>query len=176
MTETGSEKVEGIVVVPEQTEQWLNQRQLEDYRSHRVQLIRWMLHLGKNPEKAEGYAFDTVRQRCYKIDRFYRWIWDQEDGYTLSISVEHADQYSKEFAYEETSQTHRAGVQKATKSTYPSPAQNCRRSVHDPYSTFPTTFDFDEVSFSPLCRSRTSYRVTPLAALKGTAPKPTAAY
>lgn len=118
MTTNSREKVEDIVVISEASEQWLNQRQLEDYRAHREQLIRWVRHLGKDPEKAEGYAHETARNRCYKIDRFYRWIWSQEDGYTLSVSVEHADEYSKELAYEESSQTHKAGIQKAIKTLF----------------------------------------------------------
>lgn len=68
----GREKVDGIVVVPQDSEQLLNQQQLEDYREHRRRLIRWMTHFGKDPDKAEGYAHDTARQRVYKIDKFYR--------------------------------------------------------------------------------------------------------
>lgn len=112
------EKVEGVVVVPEASERVLNQRQLEDYRAHRKQFIRWMHNLGKTPKKAEGYAFDTVRQRSYKLDTFYRWIWEQEGGYTLAVTTEHADEYSKELAYRETSQTHKAGVQKSIKTLF----------------------------------------------------------
>lgn len=117
MTNT-RDKVEGIVVVSEASENYLNQRQLEDYRDHRRKLIKWMLHLGKDPEKAEGYAYDTARQRSYKIDKFYRWLWEHEDGYTVTVTPSHADEYSKELAYEETSQTHKAGVQKAIKTLF----------------------------------------------------------
>ncbi|WP_254767461.1 tyrosine-type recombinase/integrase [Salinilacihabitans rarus] len=112
------DKVDGIVVVPEQSEKYLNQRQLEDYHSFRSQLLKWLLNLGKDPEMAEGYAFDTVRQRGYKIDQFYRWIWRQEDGYTLRVTTGHADEYCKELVYEETSKTHKAAVQKAIKSLF----------------------------------------------------------
>ncbi|WP_135536149.1 tyrosine-type recombinase/integrase [Halostella pelagica] len=111
------DQVEDIVVVPEASEQYLNQRQLEDYREHRVNLIKWLRHLGKDPEKAEGYAYDTARQRCYKIDQFYRWIWDRE-GYTLHATVEHADKFTKELVYEEHSNTHKAAVQKAVKTLF----------------------------------------------------------
>jgi hypothetical protein len=89
------DKVDGIVVVPEQSEKYLNQRQLEDYHSFRKQLIKWLLNLGTDPEKAEGYAFDTARQGSYKLDQFYRWIWRREDGYTLRVTTDHADEYCK---------------------------------------------------------------------------------
>ncbi len=38
MTET-REKIEGVVVVPQASEDYLNPRQLEDYREHRRKLI-----------------------------------------------------------------------------------------------------------------------------------------
>ncbi|WP_265109984.1 hypothetical protein [Halosolutus halophilus] len=117
MTST-QEKVDGIVVVPEASHDVLNLCQLEDYRDHRRKLITWMRHLGKDPENAEGYAHDTTRQRSYKIDAFYRWVWEYEDGCTLAVTTEHADEYSKELAYEETSQTHKAGIQKAIKTLF----------------------------------------------------------
>ena len=111
------EKIDGIVLVPEDSERMLNMRQLEDYRGFREDLIRWMLNLGKDPEKAKGYAYDTARQRSYKTDQFYRWIWSQE-GYTTYATTGHADRYSKKLAYEETSQTHKAAVQKAVKTLF----------------------------------------------------------
>ena len=112
------EQIEGIVVVPEKSEELLNQRQLTDYRDHRERLIKWILNLGKDPEKAEGYAWDTARQCSYKIDKFYRWIWKQEDGYTLKATTRHAEEYSKELAYEEYSSTHKAAIQKAVKTLF----------------------------------------------------------
>jgi integrase len=112
------DQIEDIVVIPEAAERYLNQRQLEDYRDHRVQLIKWLCHLGKDPEKAEGYAYDTARQRAYKIDRFLRWLWDHEDGYTLHATTDHADAYTKELVYEEHSETYKAGIQKAIKTLF----------------------------------------------------------
>jgi len=111
-------KVEDIVVIPERSEKALNQRQLEDYRQHRENLIKWLTHLGKDPEKAEGYSYDTARQRSYKIDKFLRWVWTQEDQYTLKPTVEHADEYCKELVYEEYSNTHKTAVQKAVKTLF----------------------------------------------------------
>lgn len=36
------DQIEDIVVIPEAAEHYLNQRQLEDYRDHRVPLIKWL--------------------------------------------------------------------------------------------------------------------------------------
>jgi integrase len=119
------ENIDGIVLATEDAERFLNQRQLLDYKEHRKKLIRWMLNLGKEPEKAEGYAWDTARQRAYKLDQFYRWVWqEQEDGYTLNITTEHADQYTQALVYgevgeqEETSNAHKSDVQKAIKTLF----------------------------------------------------------
>jgi integrase len=118
------ENIDGIVLVTEDAEHLLNQRQLTDYKEHRRTLIKWMLNLGKDPKKAEGYAWDTVRQRAYKLDQFYRWIWDQEDGYTLGVTTEHADGYTEALVYgevgeqEETSNAHKSDVQKSIKTLF----------------------------------------------------------
>lgn len=66
------DKVEDIVIVSQKSENYLNQRQLAEYRDFRRKLIKWMRHVGKDPEKATGYAHATARQRAYKFDRFYR--------------------------------------------------------------------------------------------------------
>jgi len=110
------EKIQGINLVPEPTKPYLNKRQLVDYRDHRKKLIKWCLNLGKDPEMAEGYAQTTIRQRSYRLDKFYRWVWEeQEDGYTLDITTSHADDYMRHLAYEDTSSTYKATAQKAVK-------------------------------------------------------------
>jgi len=110
-----TEHVDEIVVVPEKSENYLNQRQLLDYRTHREKLLKWCLNLGKDPEKAEGYAHETVRTRSYRIDRFYRWHWKNNNGYTLEVTTEDADEYLKYLAYQDHSTTFKASYQKALK-------------------------------------------------------------
>jgi len=111
-----TEHVDGVVLVPEKSEEYLNQRQLLDYRSHREKLVKWCLSIGKDPEKAEGYAHSTVRTRSYRLDRIYRWVWqNQSGGYTLEITPNHADEFLKHLAYQEHSKTFKASCQKALK-------------------------------------------------------------
>ncbi|PSP24576.1 integrase, partial [Halobacteriales archaeon QH_10_65_19] len=47
--------LEEYPVVTENSESYLNQRQLLDYRSERENCLRWLLTYGKEPDKAEGY-------------------------------------------------------------------------------------------------------------------------
>ena len=110
--------IKNTVVVLEPTEDRLNERQLVDYRDFRERLIKWVLHLGKEPKKADGYVKETTRRRSYRIDQFYRWIWEEEDGYTLKATPTHAEEYSKELAYSDYSNTHKAGFQKFIKTLF----------------------------------------------------------
>lgn len=114
MTDGG--EIDGITLVPETSEVMLNERQRVDYRNHRETLIKWMLNLGKNPERAEGYAHDTVRRRACDIDVWYRYVWKEHtDGYSTSLTHDHADDYMTELAYSDHSDTHRANIQKSLK-------------------------------------------------------------
>jgi len=99
----------------EETREVLNQRQLSDYVEYRKRQIDWMLELGKDPNQAKGYSNSTVKQRSYRLDRFYRWLWKQENGYTLKVSTDSADEYMRELAVEDHSNTYKASLQKSLK-------------------------------------------------------------
>lgn len=71
----------------------LNERQLTDYRGQRADCLRWLLHFGKDPDHVEGYAFETVRARANRMDRFYRCVWKTEDQYVAAPTHDHADAY-----------------------------------------------------------------------------------
>lgn len=83
-------------VVPDVTKEYLNPHQLLDYRSEREDCLRWLLAYGKDPKQAAGYAPGTVRPRCYRMDRFYRFLWDQKGGYTADGRPEHADDWMEQ--------------------------------------------------------------------------------
>lgn len=88
-----TEKVEGIVIAPEPSREYLNDHQLVDYRDYRRKFVKWALKMGKDPKYANGYAHSTVRQRAYRLDKFYRWVWNEKEGYTLGIRTDHADDH-----------------------------------------------------------------------------------
>lgn len=113
---TGPEEcVHDIVLVPEPSQEYLNQRQCVDYHDHREKLCQWMVNLGKDPQSGEGYAFATSRRRAHQLDRFYRFVWDEHGGYTTQITHEQANEFMRALAYEEHSQTHKANAQKTLK-------------------------------------------------------------
>lgn len=85
--------LEGITVVTEPAAELLNERQEIDYRNQREQCLEWLLVFGIDPKKADGYARTTVSNRAHRMDQFYRWVWDYEDGYTTNVTHDHADAY-----------------------------------------------------------------------------------
>jgi len=106
---------ESLPVVTQHSERRLNKKQLLDYQEQREAFISWLLAFGKNPETAAGYSRATVRRTAYRTDQFNRWVWNQEGTYTTSISHDHADDYMKELAYSEQSNTHKSNTQKSIK-------------------------------------------------------------
>lgn len=104
-----------VTVVTEPAEEYLNHKQLLDYKSEREECLSWLLALGKSPDKGEGYALGTVKPRAYRMDQFYRWVWEKEEGYTAYITHEHADQWMRHLAQADYSSTHQTNCQKAIK-------------------------------------------------------------
>ncbi|MFB6107730.1 MAG: tyrosine-type recombinase/integrase [Haloplanus sp.] len=104
---------DGVSILPNPSEQRLNQRQVVDYRNHRERLLRWMCSVGKDEDAAEGYADDTVRRRACDLDQFYRWVWTQAGGYTTEITTDHADEYLQEIAFSDDSRNHKQNVRKS---------------------------------------------------------------
>jgi site-specific recombinase XerD len=74
--------------------------------------------MGKTPKKADGYAEDTVYNRGYRLDAFYRWVWTHDNGYTTVVTTDHADQYCRKLVSDDVSDNHRSNTQKALKSLF----------------------------------------------------------
>jgi len=102
-----------LTLVTEPSEEFLNPRQVVDYREHRKQLLKWLLTFGKDPEKVDGYAVETVKPRSYRMDQFYRWVWVQKRQYTTQVTTDHADEWLDELAYSGKSTTHKNNCLKA---------------------------------------------------------------
>ena len=109
-----TDDVNGIPLIPDGTDE-LDDRQRLDYAQHRERWLTWCLSMGRSPETATGYSQATMDVRHYRMHTFYRWVWDHEDGYTLHATTDHADAYTKELVYEDTSETYKANFQKAIK-------------------------------------------------------------
>jgi site-specific recombinase XerD len=109
MTHDDENKVQGIVLVTDTAEDYLNPRQEITYREHRRELAEWLLSLGKNPKKAEGYSYTTAENRMNRLDLFYRYVWDREGRFIQELTTEHADQWMQWLArqdYKESTKCH----------------------------------------------------------------------
>lgn len=115
MTSRLEENLGEITLVSEPSAKHLNERQQLDYREERKRCIKWLLAVGKDPDYAEGYALGTIRPGAARMDQFYRWVWNQEGGYTTEITHDHADEYLDELAYEDTSGSHKNNCLKSLK-------------------------------------------------------------
>jgi site-specific recombinase XerD len=110
--------IDDITLITEPSREYLSERQQVDYGKHREQCLEWLLELGKEPDKAEGYAFITVKNRSQRMDQYYRWVWDREDGYTANPTHEHADAYLRHLAKQDTSNAHKNNCRKALMMLY----------------------------------------------------------
>lgn len=114
------EKVEGVVLTPGPSRDYLNERQLIAYENHRRDLVKWLTQMGKDPEKLEGYAEHTAKNYATNLDCLYRWVWEKEDGYTTSITHAHADEYLRELVLsdEDYSDSHLHNVKLSLKAYF----------------------------------------------------------
>lgn len=95
---TGTEEPE---FVSEKSLAYLNPRQAIDYNDHRERLVHWLKTEGKDPDHSEGLARKTAANYASRLDKFYRWVWEEFDGYTTRITHEHADEYVQRLADDE---------------------------------------------------------------------------
>jgi integrase len=110
-----SEEFEGIKLVPGPTAERLDGRRRQDYAQHRRSLIEWLLVFEKDPEKVEGYANATALNTAERLDRFYRWVWSEFDGYTTDIDHDDADAYMRHLTRKDEGDYSRNNHQSAIK-------------------------------------------------------------
>ncbi|MFB6228725.1 MAG: tyrosine-type recombinase/integrase [Halobacteriales archaeon] len=125
-----------LTVVTEPAADYLNQKQRLDYQSEREDCLSWLLTFGKSPKRGDGYALGTVKPRAYRMDQFYRWVWEQENGYTSHISHEHADAWMRHLAQADYSNTHKTNCQKAAKMLFKWRAHERGEDAWDPSIRF----------------------------------------
>lgn len=100
-----------IIIVPAKNEEQLTEKELVDYRQYRTDLLQWLLHVGKDPESAQGYSAYTVYESGYRAAAFDRWVWDHHDSYMLPPNQNDADEYLEEIAYSDRAQSTKANIE-----------------------------------------------------------------
>lgn len=95
---TTDRRIEELPIIPQPAATRLNDKQQTIYRDHREKLARWAVTIGKSPDKGEGYTQETVKRRLYRLDKFYRLVWEMFDRFTVDVTPEHADRWMRELA------------------------------------------------------------------------------
>lgn len=101
-----------LVVGPDR--EYLNQRQREDYKHHRQELLEWLYTFGKDPQMVDGYSHAVTVNTAYRLSKIYRWLWDRE-GYTTQLTHDNADAYLREIAGKDWQNSNKAQYLKALK-------------------------------------------------------------
>ncbi len=130
------DEIKNLPIVTDISKEYLNQRQLLDYRNERENCLTWLLTFGKRPDEAVGYSSGTIRPTAYRMDRFYRFVWETEGGYTANVTHEHADSWMTHLARENSSSTHKRNCQKAIKRLFKWRYHEHGRSEWDPNINF----------------------------------------
>lgn len=94
-----------IIVVNKPARESLTDRQLTDYEAYKKPFVKWLSAVGKDEKHNKDYAHETTRQTSQRVDRFYRWLWnDMANGYTTSVTTEDATEHMEHLVFSENEQ------------------------------------------------------------------------
>lgn len=125
-----------VPLVVEPAKEYLNHRQVEDYKQHRREVLDWLWTVGKDPERDEGYSKSVTHNMAYRLSKIYRWVWDREDRYTTEITQEHADEYLREIAGKDWKNSNKSQYLKALKRLFKWQNYNVDGQLWEPEITF----------------------------------------
>lgn len=115
MTEDIPDRVRDIPLATTVTKDRLNDKQLADYCHTRKHFVKWLFTFGKDITTAEGYSETTARSYADKHDQFCRWVWDEENRYTMSLTHDHADSYMQHIAFSDLAPSSRPSYYKSVR-------------------------------------------------------------
>jgi integrase len=113
MPHADDNKYRDIVLLTDKARHYLNPREEIAYQEHRRELAEWLLNLGKNPQKADGYSYSTAKNTMNRLDLFYRWIWQDEHRYVQDMTPEHANRWMRHLAKQDMKESTKCHYQKA---------------------------------------------------------------
>lgn len=123
-----------ITVIPQTHDGVLNDNELVDYREQRKYFLSWLLNVGKNPKKGEGYSEYTLYSTAYRTARFDLWTWEQNDQYRYPLSYDDAETFLEHLAYSDTGRVERGKLQEGI--------QHFGKWRHHQHGDDPWEFDF----------------------------------
>ena len=96
-----------FLLVPEDNEGMLTEKELFDYENRREKFAKWLLLEGKDPRDAVGYTQGTAKRTLYCVGFCERYVWEQEDEYVPVLSTDQADDFIEAMAYSDSSNSHK---------------------------------------------------------------------
>jgi len=114
--EAANEKMEPsrqIRVVPNKNENYLTEKEQVDYKEYRKTLLSYLLKVGKNPQKAQGYSPHSVYATGNRLARFDLWVWNKKEEYAVPPSLDEAAEYMGEVAYRDVSEATKGKIMEA---------------------------------------------------------------
>lgn len=102
-----------IPIIREDHEAFLTHKERLDYYEYRKPFLVYLLRIGKNPQKAEGYSPYTVGETAQRTGRFDQWVWDNRGGYTVPPDLEDAKAYMEQVALRDVSESTKGKIMEA---------------------------------------------------------------
>jgi integrase len=93
-----------ISIVPKRNKNYLTEKELVDYQEYRKTFLYYLLKMGKNPKKAEGYSPYSVYATSNRLARFDYWTWKENDGYKTPPTEQEAQSYMEEVAFRDVTE------------------------------------------------------------------------
>lgn len=115
MSSIEENKYQGLVLLSDEARQYLDPREEIAYKEFRLEIAKWLLNLGENPAKAEGYSHSHAKSTMYRLDLFYRYIWDQKQRFIQTLTPEHADSWMRHLAKRDLKESTKCSYQKAVR-------------------------------------------------------------
>lgn len=113
---TANDKMEpnrNIKIVPTKCDNYLTEKERVDYRDYRKTFIDYLLQIGKNPKKAEGYSPYSVEETARRVGRFDLWAWEENGRYRTPPTQQEAESYMEEVAYRDVTESTKGKTREA---------------------------------------------------------------
>jgi integrase len=102
-----------ISIVPNKNEEWLSEKEIVDYRQYRKKFLSYLLRMGKNPQKAEGYSPYSVYATANRTAKLDRWMWRKDDTYRIPPEQEDASEYMEKIAFRDITESTKGKIMEA---------------------------------------------------------------
>jgi len=102
-----------ITIVRKGQQEFLSDKAVVDYYEYRKSFLTYLLRIGKNPEKANGYSPYTVCNTANRTARFDTWVWENRGGYKTPPDEDDARAYMETVAFRDVTESTKGKILEA---------------------------------------------------------------